>query len=59
MIDKNILMIKMQCRNLCFLDINDCAGVTCQNGGACEDKVNAFQCNCAADYSGVHCEMGK
>ena len=43
----------------CFSDIDDCAGVTCENGGECEDKVSTYQCNCAAGYSGTYCEISE
>ncbi|XP_033099348.1 fibropellin-3-like, partial [Anneissia japonica] len=36
--------------------IDECAGVTCFNGGVCIDEVNAFTCQCAAGFSGNNCE---
>jgi hypothetical protein len=31
---------------------NPCAGITCENGGICNDG----KCNCPAGFSGEHCE---
>ena len=39
-----------------YLDTDDCAGVTCQNGGTCNDGVNAYTCTCASGYEGTNCE---
>ena len=39
-----------------YLDTDDCAGVTCQNGGTCNDGVNAYTCTCAAGYEGTNCQ---
>ena len=35
---------------------DDCAGVTCQNGGHCHDGVNTFTCRCAPGYGGTYCQ---
>ena len=43
---------------LFLIDINECASSPCQNGGACRDLVNRFQCVCAAGYDGTRCETG-
>lgn len=40
-------------------DIDDCAGVTCLNGGSCVDGVNSFTCRCDVGYTGTHCEQSK
>lgn len=37
----------------CRIDINECAGVSCLNGGSCVDMVNNFTCECQSGYSGV------
>ena len=42
-----------------FSDINECESSPCQNGGACTDKVNGYECTCAAGYAGADCETGK
>ena len=41
-----------------FLDIDDCVNQTCANGASCLDGVNSYSCNCAAGYTGVHCQTG-
>ena len=40
-------------------DIDDCSPPPCQNGAACFDLVNDFQCNCAAGYEGNLCQTGR
>ena len=40
-------------------DIDDCDGVTCLNGGSCEDGVNSFTCRCDVGYTGTHCGQSK
>ena len=42
-----------------FLDINECASNPCKNEAQCNDKVNGFECQCAAGYSGTNCENGE
>ncbi len=41
------------------LDINECASQPCQNGGKCEDFVNAYLCKCPKGYVGKNCETSK
>jgi hypothetical protein len=41
----------MNCEN----NIDDCAAKPCVHG-TCSDAVNAYQCSCAAGYSGSKCE---
>ena len=41
------------------LDIDDCSPNPCQNGGACTDGVNSYQCTCAAGYTGTNCETSE
>ena len=31
----------------CDIDIDECAGDPCLNGGTCEDLVDGFRCYCA------------
>jgi Notch-like protein len=38
------------------VNIDDCAGAPCQNGGTCVDGVNAYTCTCPAGYTGTNCE---
>ena len=42
----------------CITDIDECASDPCQNGGTCNDFVDAFNCTCdgAGGYSGENCE---
>ena len=42
-----------------FLDIDDCANVTCHNLRTCIDGVNDYICSCVSGYSGQHCETGR
>ena len=30
----------------------------CENGGTCNDDVNAYTCSCADGYQGDNCETG-
>ena len=40
----------------CTANIDECANVTCQNGGTCQDGVNTFNCSCVAGYTGQYCQ---
>ena len=42
-------------------DVDDCSGVelTCENGGQAVDTGRSCECQCAAGYSGEHCETGQ
>ena len=40
-------------------DIDDCAGQPCQNDGNCTDRVNDFNCDCVAGYTGKNCSIGE
>lgn len=42
-----------------LVDIDDCAGQPCLNGGTCVDHVNNYTCNCADGYTGRDCEVGE
>ena len=44
----------------CFhsTDVDECGSNPCQNGGTCQDGLNAYQCNCASGYTGKQCERG-
>ena len=39
-------------------DIDDCASYPCKNNGTCIDRVNGFNCSCAAGFNGTRCETG-
>ena len=39
-------------------DIDECASNPCVNDATCVDNVNGYTCNCAAGYTGTHCEQG-
>lgn len=40
----------------CELNVDDCARVTCLNGGTCLDAVSSFRCACAPGFTGFYCE---
>jgi preprotein translocase subunit SecY len=40
-------------------DIDDCAPITCENGGTCADGVNSYTCTCVTGYTGTNCQTGK
>ena len=40
----------------CTLNIDDCVGVVCQNGGTCNDEIDDFTCSCTPGYSGKLCD---
>ena len=40
---------------MCETDIDECESSPCQNGGVCRDKVNMFECDCAAGFTGTLC----
>ena len=42
-----------------FVDINECAGDPCLNGGTCTDGVNSYTCSCTAGFTGKECETSK
>ena len=41
----------------CETNIDECALVSCLNGGSCEDGINDYTCHCVAGYTGKDCEM--
>jgi len=52
----------MCCRTFCCVagetcgtDIDECASNPCENSGRCIDKVNMFECQCAAGFEGLLC----
>ena len=42
----------------CVSDIEECASNPCVNDATCVDNVNGYTCDCAAGYTGTHCEQG-
>ena len=42
-----------------MLDIDDCPGSACENGGVCKDGVNEYTCQCLDGFSGTYCQEGE
>ena len=40
-------------------DNNDCDPNPCENGGACEDIVNGYRCQCLDGYIGTQCQTSE
>ena len=40
------------------LDINECSSEPCHNNATCLDQVAAFECVCAAGFTGNQCDRG-
>ena len=43
--------------NNCQIDIDECEGDPCQNGGTCVDGVAEYTCLCQLGYTGHNCEQ--
>ena len=41
-----------------ILDVNECLGSPCQNGGQCLNVQGGYDCQCPAAYFGQDCETG-
>ena len=41
------------------IDIDDCVGNACKNGGSCVDGINRYTCNCQDGFTGEECETGE
>lgn len=41
------------------VDINECGGLPCLNGGSCINKNGGFVCDCPTGYIGNTCDLGK
>ena len=44
--------------NLFISDVDECNSQPCKNGAKCIDRINSYECSCAAGYTGKHCEQG-
>lgn len=40
----------------CEINVDDCQGDPCLNGGTCVDHVNRFRCQCVPGYVGLLCQ---
>ena len=41
------------------IDIDECTGDPCNNGGTCVDGQNEYVCHCKPGYNGTNCETGR
>ena len=41
----------------CEIDVDECAGDPCENGGACTDGIASFTCDCPPGFTGATCEI--
>lgn len=41
------------------IDINDCLGKPCKNGGTCIDDVDSFRCFCSSGWEGELCDTSE
>ncbi|KAF2974030.1 hypothetical protein EK904_011600 [Melospiza melodia maxima] len=41
----------------CSTEGNECKSNPCQNGGTCEDLLNAYRCTCRKGFKGVNCQV--
>lgn len=39
----------------CENNVNDCLGVSCPVGRVCVDRVNSYECECPAGFTGENC----
>ena len=40
-------------------DIDQCAATPCKNGATCTDKLNDYDCQCEAGWTGKNCTQSK
>lgn len=40
----------------CEIDLDDCVGIRCENGGHCVDGPNSWSCRCKQGFTGRRCE---
>ena len=38
------------------VDIDECESDPCLNSGNCTDLISGFECSCANEWTGVHCQ---
>ena len=41
-----------------FLETKECISDPCQHNSDCVEQIGGYTCECAAGYSGTHCENG-
>lgn len=41
---------------LCEIDLDECIGLPCQNGGVCNQRDGYYTCTCTSGYDGYNCE---
>lgn len=61
-LDSSLQQVKAALSNNCCLfvvDINDCLGKPCKNGGTCIDEVDSFKCFCSSGWEGELCDTSK
>ena len=51
-------LVICMCVLIYILDIDECVGVMCANGGTCVDGVNSFSCTCVEGFNGTLCDNG-
>ena len=41
----------------CDVNVDECVGSPCLNGGTCMDGVNQYTCQCAQGFDGANCDV--
>ena len=55
---KQHVVFKPFCQ-LIISELDECESDPCENGGTCEDEINAYNCVCAPGYNGTQCDSGR